>query len=128
MNPPPFGVSQYTTWPQTFEQDLALYREAGVEYIEVCEGKLDPADPQPQLRRLRESGLKVASIQPRLHSLFPDAPHRFEDDSSFAALWTSPRQIFFVSDREPNVTRWLAASPTAHILAESGGKWLLVNR
>jgi 4-amino-4-deoxy-L-arabinose transferase-like glycosyltransferase len=60
-------------------------------------------------------------------SLFPDAPHRFEDDSSFAVLWTSPRQIFFVSDREPNVKRWLAASPTAHILAESGGKWLLVN-
>ncbi len=74
MNTIPFGISQYTTWPQSFDDDLALYREAGIDYIEVCEGKLDPADPQPQLRRLRESGLKVASIQPRLHSLFPDAP------------------------------------------------------
>ena len=70
----PFGISQYTTWPQSFDDDLALYKEAGLDYIEVCEGKLDPADPQPQLHRLLESGLKVVSIQPRLHSLFPDAP------------------------------------------------------
>ena len=74
MSTVPFGISQYTTWPQSFEDDLALYRAAEIEFIEVCEAKLDPADPQPQLRRLRDSGLKVASVQPRLHSLFPDAP------------------------------------------------------
>lgn len=72
--PPPFGVSQYTTWPQSFDDDLALYREAGIGHIEVCEAKLDEADPEPQLERLRASGLRVASVQPRLHSLFPDAP------------------------------------------------------
>ncbi len=72
--PAPFGVSQYTTWPQTFEQDLQLYGDAGVEFIEVCEAKLAAADPHPQLARLRDSGLKVSSVQPRLHSLFPDFP------------------------------------------------------
>jgi hypothetical protein len=61
-------------------------------------------------------------------SLFPDAPHRFEDDESFQALWMGPRQIFFVSDRDADVKKWLAARTSAHILAESGGKWLLVNR
>jgi hypothetical protein len=61
-------------------------------------------------------------------SLFPDAPHRFEDDASFMALWMGPRQIFFESDREADVKKWLAARPSAHVLAESGGKWLLVNR
>jgi len=71
---PPFGISQYTTWPQTFEQDLELYREAGVEHVEICEAKLDASDPHPQLRYLRDSGLKVSSVQPRLHSLFPDFP------------------------------------------------------
>jgi sugar phosphate isomerase/epimerase len=71
---PPFGVSQYTTWPQTFEEDLRLYREAGVEYVEICEAKLDSSDPHPQLRSLKDSGLKVSSVQPRLHSLFPDFP------------------------------------------------------
>jgi sugar phosphate isomerase/epimerase len=71
---PPFGVSQYTTWPQTFAEDMRLYREAGVEYVEICEAKLDRADPHPQLRSLKDSGLKVSSVQPRLHSLFPDFP------------------------------------------------------
>ena len=30
-------------------------------------------------------------------SLFPDAPHRFEDDASFRQLWQSPARIFFVT-------------------------------
>jgi sugar phosphate isomerase/epimerase len=69
-----FGVSQYTTLPLTFEQDLELFVREGIRYIEVCEGKLDPRDPEPQLRRLAETGMIVSSVQPRLHSLFPDAP------------------------------------------------------
>jgi sugar phosphate isomerase/epimerase len=71
---PPFGVSEYTTGPRTFEEDLALFKEAGVENVEICEGKLDAADPHAQLVRLQESGLRVTSVQPRLHSLFPDEP------------------------------------------------------
>jgi len=74
LPPAPFGVSEYTTWPQTFEQDLALYQKLGVENIEVCEAKLDAVNPHPQLERLQSSGLKVTSVQPRLHSLFPDQP------------------------------------------------------
>jgi sugar phosphate isomerase/epimerase len=70
----PFGVSQYTTWPQTFQQDLELYRKAGVAHIEVCEAKLDPKDCHSQLQQIRDSGLRVSSVQPRLHSLFPDFP------------------------------------------------------
>jgi len=74
MNALPFGVSQYTTWPQTFSQDLELFREAAIEHVEVCEGKLDAANPDPQLRQIKELGLRVSSVQPRLHSLFPDFP------------------------------------------------------
>ena len=70
----PFGVSQYSTGTQSFEKDLALFREAGINFIEVCEGKLDPQDPEPQLQQLKDSGLRVSTVQPRLHSLFPDAP------------------------------------------------------
>ena len=69
----PFGVSQYTTWPLTWEQDLRLYARAGIGTIEVCEAKLDAADPHPQLRALAASGLKVASVQPRHHSPFPNS-------------------------------------------------------
>jgi sugar phosphate isomerase/epimerase len=74
MSTLPFGVSQYTTLPQTFEQDLALFREAGVEFIEVCEGKLDAKNPGAQLQQIKDLGLKVSSVQPKLHSLFPDFP------------------------------------------------------
>ena len=35
-----FGVSEFTTWFQTFEQDVALYTRLGVDCIEVCERKL----------------------------------------------------------------------------------------
>jgi sugar phosphate isomerase/epimerase len=70
----PFGVSQFTTGPQSFEEDLRLFREAEVEFIEVCEGKLDAHDPEPQIQQLKDSGLSVSTVQPRLHSLFPDLP------------------------------------------------------
>jgi sugar phosphate isomerase/epimerase len=70
----PFGVSEYATWPQTFEEDLALFQRLGIQYIEVCEAKLDAANPHPQIERLKASGLKVSTVQSRLHSLFPDRP------------------------------------------------------
>lgn len=74
MSTLPFGISQYTTWPLTFAEDILLYREAGIDFIEVCEAKLDPAKADDQLRQLKDSGLRVSSVQPRLHSLFPDFP------------------------------------------------------
>ena len=72
-NYPPFSVSQYTTYPLTFEEDVTLYRNLGVEGIEVCEEKLstDQGKAKEQLAMLRESGLRVTSVQPRFHSPFP---------------------------------------------------------
>lgn len=71
---PIFSVSQFTTCHQTFEEDVALYRRLGVDGIEVCERKLsrDPAEARDQLAVLRDSGLRVTSVQPRVHALFPD--------------------------------------------------------
>lgn len=69
----PFGVSQYTTWTQTFAEDLALYLDLGIEHIEVCEAKLNAAKPDAQLRALRETGMNVSSVQPRHHSPFPNS-------------------------------------------------------
>lgn len=69
-----FGISQYTTHPLTFEQDLELLAKEGIKYIEICEGKLDPKNPEPQLQKLKDTGMIVSSVQPRMHSLFPDAP------------------------------------------------------
>ena len=70
---PAFSVSQYTTYPLSFEQDVALYRQLGVEGIEVCEEKLsaDLGQAREQLAMLAASGLKVTSVQPKVLSLFP---------------------------------------------------------
>ena len=56
---------------------------------------------------------------------FPDAPHVFETESSFAQLWTSPSTIFLWSDQDnPNALEGLPH----YLLARSGGKSVFVNR
>ena len=71
---PLFSVSQFTTWHQTFEEDIAFYKQLGVTGIELCERKLsiDPVQAKEQLALVRESNLDVTSIQPRVHALFQD--------------------------------------------------------
>jgi sugar phosphate isomerase/epimerase len=72
---PLFAVSEFTTWHQTFEEDVKLYLELGVDAIEVCERKLssDRTKAREQLAHLKETRLPVCSIQPRVHALFPDS-------------------------------------------------------
>ncbi len=72
---PPFSVSEFTTWHQTFEQDVELYAQLGLDGIEVCERKLstDFAQARAQLQGLRARGLRVTSVQPRCHALFNDS-------------------------------------------------------
>jgi len=74
MPKPMFSVSQFTTWHQTFEQDVRLYGDLGVEGVEICERKmsLDPAAARRQLEMVRDAGLTVTSVQPRVHALFQD--------------------------------------------------------
>ncbi len=71
---PLFSVSQFTTFPLTFEQDLELYSELGIQGIEVCEEKLstDPRRAREQLAMLVESSLRVTSVQPCVLSPFPN--------------------------------------------------------
>src|SRR5476649_476410 len=69
-----FGVSQFTTWPWTFEQDVAAYARLGVNTIELCEFKTDPQRPDDAIARIRDAGLTISSVQARSHSLFPDQP------------------------------------------------------
>ena len=70
---PLFSVSQYTTFPLSFEEDVKLYTELGIEAIEVCEEKLsaDVVQAREQLAMLKDSGLRVTSVQPCVHSPFP---------------------------------------------------------
>jgi sugar phosphate isomerase/epimerase len=71
---PLFSVSEFTTWHQTFEQDIALYSQLGIKGIEICERKLSPdmAVARDQLKTVRDAGLRITSVQPRVHALYKD--------------------------------------------------------
>jgi 4-amino-4-deoxy-L-arabinose transferase-like glycosyltransferase len=58
-------------------------------------------------------------------SKFPDAPHVFETDSSFSALWSGPETVFlWTNDDRPKELR----GAQSYLLARSGGKSILTNR
>ena len=65
------GMSEFTTWPWTFERDVEQYAALGIECIEVCEFKLDPTRMQDQLATIGGAGLTISSIQPLVRTLYP---------------------------------------------------------
>ncbi|MDQ6823497.1 MAG: sugar phosphate isomerase/epimerase [Candidatus Eremiobacteraeota bacterium] len=68
-----FGISQFTTTPWPFERDLIEYPRACAGWIEICEFKLDRADYAPQLEAVDRAGLRVSSVQPTVHAVYPDS-------------------------------------------------------
>ncbi len=68
-----FGLSEFTTWPWSFERDVEEYARLGVKAIEVCEFKLDDARGKEQLESIEPHGLTVTSVQPATRTLFPSA-------------------------------------------------------
>src|SRR5579872_5399946 len=68
-----FGVSQYTTKQWSFEEDIENYARLGVTAVEICECKLDPNETPAQLAFANEKGLTITSVQPRVHTVFPDS-------------------------------------------------------
>jgi sugar phosphate isomerase/epimerase len=65
------GMSEFTTWPWSFERDVERYRSHGIDAIEITEIKLDRECLADQLGLLAANGLKTASVQATIHSLFP---------------------------------------------------------
>lgn len=68
-----FGISEFTSYPWSFERDLERYAAHGADAIEVCEFKLNRNDYAPQFALLKQSGLFTSSVQTTVHSLFPDS-------------------------------------------------------
>lgn len=71
MAGPRFSVSEITTFHQTFEEDLAAYREAGAEGVGVWEFKLGEGRDAEALAALRDSGLKATTCIPGTLSIWP---------------------------------------------------------
>ena len=59
-NPPlPFGVSQFTTMPWTFDEDVARYAALGVDAIEA---KLDDRRCETQMEGIAAAGLAISGV------------------------------------------------------------------
>jgi 4-amino-4-deoxy-L-arabinose transferase-like glycosyltransferase len=58
-------------------------------------------------------------------SKFPDAPHVFETEATFAVLWSGPSNVFLWTDQDdPRELR----GAQKYLLARSGGKSIFTNR
>lgn len=68
-----FGFSEFTTWPWPFGKDVEEYAKHGADVIEVCEFKLPYKDYAEHLELLKQHGLRPASIQMQVHSVFVDS-------------------------------------------------------
>lgn len=68
------AISQITTKPLSIEQDLDLCRRLGCG-LEIAESKLstDKGKAREQLAQIKESGIRITSIQPRILTIFPSA-------------------------------------------------------
>ncbi|HVA29400.1 MAG TPA: sugar phosphate isomerase/epimerase family protein [Candidatus Baltobacteraceae bacterium] len=105
-SPLPFGVSEFTTWPWSFERDVERYAANGIPAIEVCEFKLNRNDYAPQLKAIAAGGLTVSSVQSEVHSLFPDslAPQPTAPDDRVAHIKKAIARIApHVPERTPFV-------------------------
>ena len=71
MAEPKFSVSQITTIHQTYEQDLATYREAGADGMGVWEFKLGDGQDAERVAQLADSGLKATTCIPGVLSIWP---------------------------------------------------------
>ena len=65
-----FGISEFTTMPWTFDEDVERYARLGVDAIEVVEAKLDDHRFAEQMRSIGEAGLTISGIQPKIRTFF----------------------------------------------------------
>jgi hypothetical protein len=63
------GICEWTTFPASFEDELAAYRAAGAGAIGILEFKLDGVDDVRG--KLRESGLAASACLPAAGSVLP---------------------------------------------------------
>ncbi|MGZ8694264.1 MAG: sugar phosphate isomerase/epimerase family protein [Gaiellaceae bacterium] len=68
---PPFSISQISTLPQAFDDDLTTYRAAGADGIGLWEIKFPERDDAETLARVRESNLAVTNCVGAVPSILP---------------------------------------------------------
>ena len=95
MSQPRFSVSEFSTMPLSFEEDLAAYAAGGSEGIGLAEAKLPEGRDDESLAKLRASGLKATICLPTGLSVLPLPPFPGPDDPEerVASLCASVRRL-----------------------------------
>jgi sugar phosphate isomerase/epimerase len=65
-----FGISEFTTMPWSFDEDVARYPALGVDAIEVVEAKLDDDRFGEQMHSITAAGLAISGVQPKVRTFF----------------------------------------------------------
>ena len=65
-----FGVSEFTTMPWSFDEDVDRYAKLGVDTIEVVEAKLDERRYVEQMQSITAAGLAISGVQPTVRTFF----------------------------------------------------------
>jgi len=71
MAEPKFSVSEITTFHQSYDEDLAVYREAGIEGVGIWEFKLEEGKDAESLAKLRDAGMTATTMIPACLSVWP---------------------------------------------------------
>ncbi len=122
------GINQWTTFPASFDDELAAYRAAGAGAIGILEFKLEGVDDVRG--KLRESGLAVSACLPAAGSILPSPliPGPDEPEARVESICASvarlaelePSCVFFLTgpgDDRPTVVegiRRIAEAGTRH--------------
>lgn len=85
-NPFRFGISEFTTMPWSFDQDVERYARLGCDAIEIVEAKLDTERYAEQLSSVKAAGLTISGLQPKVRTFFSSRmtpqPHGLDERST----------------------------------------------
>ncbi len=95
MSQPHFSVSEFSTLPLSFDEDLAAYAAGGSEGIGIAEAKLPDGRDDESLSKLRDSGLKATICLTAGLSVLPLPPFPGPEDPEerVEALCASVRRL-----------------------------------
>ena len=111
--PMKYGVSQFTTAPWSYDEDIERYAALGVDAIEVVEAKLDPDRVAAQMQAIHAAGLTISGVQPAVRTFFASRmmpePRLLED--RVACLRASIERLARFAPGAPFITN-VGAHPT----------------
>ena len=131
MAGPRFSVSEFTTMPLSFDEDVAAYAAGGAEGIGLAEAKLPAGQDAASLATLRAAGLTAVICLPECLSVLPlpPFPGPEEPEERVASICASVRRFARfepvamlcltgpVGDRDPDEARAIAAEGLREIAA-----------